>query len=288
MAQYPFCSGKQILARLIRNTGGKLPSAYHDDILEWMPEVIDMLCQTNTVTIKSTPSCGEPKALWATNHLVCLPSDRINIIAVEDQYGRRIPEAAVDTDLSSPTQRYISGSGSVNDPRATVFSVNPLNHQTADGTPTTQPGSTVPVYGEDVTNTSSTNNTSMCYKLAGNYMQTSFQEGFVKIHYYARVLDESGYPMIPDNENFKSACAWYILSMLIGAGYEHKVFSFRDCEAQFEKYAARAAGEIGLMSPETMAKVNRVTVRLIEPFRFYEDFFTGAEQPEIITKRIND
>jgi hypothetical protein len=36
MAQVPFTSAKQILARVARNTGGKLPSMYHDDILEWI------------------------------------------------------------------------------------------------------------------------------------------------------------------------------------------------------------------------------------------------------------
>jgi hypothetical protein len=99
MAQVPFTSAKQILARVARNTGGKLPSMYHDDILEWIPEGIDLLSNTNSVEVVSTPSSGCGGEQLVSNHVLCIPKDLCGLIAIEDEYGRIIPMGGDITDL---------------------------------------------------------------------------------------------------------------------------------------------------------------------------------------------
>ena len=223
MANYSYQSAKRVLADVARNTGGKLPSRYHDDILEWLGEGIDLLSNTNILETVSTPSIEEPKAFYTKNHVVCLPAGLMGILAVEDQYGAIIPNGGDVTDVTSRSARY--SSPSFND-RVVVFEVNPLQHQTSDGTPTEKPGTSIPVYGEDINAPTPSSNGPSYYKVSGNYLQTSFEEGFVKIHYLRRVLGKDGYPMIPDNQNFRTALYWYIMMMLIGAGYRHQIFSF--------------------------------------------------------------
>lgn len=274
MAYVNFCSAKEILPKIARNTGGKLPSQYMDDILEWIAEGIDLLSNTRTLITKSTPSCGEGKALQVVNHVVCLPKDLISVLAVEDENGCVIRAGGDITDLPSRTERYDVNFTDSN-ARATVFAVNPMTHQTQDGTPTTKPGPVVPLYGQDIQQVSLYKGSSY-YKIVGHYLQTSFETGFVKLHYLARPLDAEGYPQIPDNENFKTALYWYVLMMLIGAGYEHKVFDYETCSEKYEKYGARAINEITYPSLDDTARMNRTWVRLMPPTNFYSDFFINS------------
>jgi hypothetical protein len=281
MAATRQCSAKEVLAKLIRMTGGKLPSVYYDDILEWIPEAIDLLSQTKTFETTSTPAIGCGKSAVVANHIYCMPKDLVSIIAIEDSYGRLIPEGGDITDLRTQTTRaHVFPS----EGRATVFAVNPLDHQTSDGTPTTAPGTSIPIYGEDIELIAEDSSRPAYYKISGNYIQFSFECGDIRLHYLKRPLDKEGYPLIPDNENFKLACAYYVMSMLIAAGYEHKIFSYQQCQDEFEKFGGRAIGEISYPSLDTVARVNRSFIRLIPPYHMYSDFFIGSEQGEILNK----
>lgn len=271
------------MAKVIRNTGYKLPSIYHDDILEWIPEGLRMLGVTNAYVTKSTGNCNDPDALQVKNHCVRLPRGFQTILAVEDENGRIVSEGGDVTDLTNPSTRAHRGAVT-EDIRPSVFNTNPNYHQTSDGTPTTKPGTSIPLYGEDIQPTSNSTITNHYYKIQGNYLQISFEEGFVKIHYLAIDTCKDGYPLVPDNENFTQALYWYVLMMLIGAGYEHKVFSYEKAESEFDKYAAKAIAEVSYPSLDTAARINRSTIRLIPPYNFYEDFFIGSEKPERLNK----
>lgn len=279
MAQTKQCSAKEILAIVIRNTGNKIPSVYFDDILEWIPEAIDLLSNTKTLEITSTPSLGCGGAEEVKNHVICIPKEMVSLIAVEDENGRIIPEGGDITDLTNQSTRQHQ---TASDSRASVFNVNPLNHQTSDGAETSEPGTSIPIYGSDIELGASSVTRPAYYKISGNYIQFSFEEGFVKLHYLKRPLDKEGYPLIPDNQNFKNACAWYVLAALIGAGFEHKVFSYDEAYAKFELFGGRAINEITYPSLDTMARINRSTVRLIPPYHAYEDFFVNTEQTQQI------
>lgn len=281
MAQTRQCSGKEILAKLIRMTGGKLPSVYYDDILEWIPEAIDLLSQTKTFETTSTPEIGCGKYAQVKNHIYCMPKDLVSILAIEDCYGRIIREGGDITDLRTQTTRAHTFPS---ESRVTVFEVNPLTHQTSDGTPTTAPGTSIPIYGQDIELQAEDSSRPAYYKISGNYIQFSFEEGDIRIHYLKRPLDKDGYPLIPDNENFKLATAYYVMSMLIAAGYEHKIFSYQQCQEEFEKFGGRALAEISYPSLDSVARLNRSFIRLVPPFHFYEDFFVASERGEILNK----
>jgi len=281
MPNFAMVSAKEILARVIRGTGYKLPSTYHDDILEWIPEGLGMLQVTNTLLITSTGDMNCPGEILLSNHCAALPCGFVTILAVEDENGYRLPEAGDITDFTSQTSKRHATQTAA---RVSTFSVNPFQHQTQDGTPTTAPGSSIPVYGQDLEAVNSQSRSQKYYRIQGNMIQTSFEEGFIKLHYLSLPVDKEGYPLIPDNENFKQALEWHIIKRLIGAGYEHKVFNYEKADEQFEKYAARGMGEVSYRSLDTAARVHNSNIRLIPPHHFQEDFFINSEQSERIYK----
>lgn len=284
MSKYRFVSAKEVLAKVIRGLNYRLPSTYADDILEWIPEGMGLLRVTNALVTTSTAEQYCPGELIVRNHCVELPCGFVSILALEDEYGRRIPEGGDVTDFSKQTSIRHRGAGTPNDARVSTFAVDPYTHQTSDGLPADEPTSSFPFLGEDVSQVTTTPRTTYYYKLVGNHIQTSFESGFVRLHYLSLPVDVEGYPMIPDDENYKLALEWHILKRLIGSGYEHPVFKYDYADQQWERYAGRAIASVSFYTPEGAAKLNRAIVRLIPPYAYYENFGVGSEQPERLSK----
>lgn len=281
MSKYRFVSGKEVIARVIRGLNYRLPSSYLDDLLEFVGEGLSQLAVTNSLVTTSTGNVDCPGELVVRNHCVSLPCGFVSVLAVEDQYGRRLPEGSDTTDITNQSSlRHIFP----NESRPNTFNVDPYVHQTSSGPPDEEPEAAVPYYGEDLTPNTTTTRSSHYYKIQGNYIQTSFEEGFIKLHYLTIPVDKEGYPLIPDNDTFKQALEWYVLKRLIGSGYQHPVFKYEYCEQMFEKYAGRALNEISYYTPDGAAKLNRSFVRLIPPATLWDDFNISGEQPETLRK----
>lgn len=282
MSKFPLVSAKTVLARTIRALGYKLPSTYVDDVLEWIAEGLGMIQVTNSLITTSTGNENCPGEIRIKNHCACLPCGLVSILAVEDEHGRRLPEGTDTTDITSQTSLRHHR---LEEARPNTFNVNPYVHQTEDGLPSdTAPSASVPYFGQDIEKNDDTRKRHHYYKVQGNYIQTSFEEGYVKIHYLTIPVDKEGYPLIPDNEAFKQALEWHIIRRLIGSGYKHPVFSYEYADNQFEKYAARGVNEVSYYTPDGAAKLNRSLIRLIPPHHYYEDFGVGAEQSERLIK----
>lgn len=283
MAKTTFVSAKVVLARVIRALGYRLPANYQDDILEWTAEGLGMLQITNSLNLTSSGAIDCPGELLISNHCVALPCGFVQLVAVEDENGIRIPEGGDQTDITLQTSRRHATEDTA---RPSVFEVNPYVYQTTDGLPSDDADDIQSwrLNGEDIEDSTVAQSAPKYYKINGNYIQTSFETGFIRMHYYALPVDKEGYPLIPDNENFIQALEWHVIRRLIGAGYQHPVFSWDKANDQFEIYAARGISEVSYPSPENIARINRSTVRLIQPYNFYEDFFIGSEQPERLRK----
>lgn len=262
MSKFKFVSAKEIMARVIRSLGYKLPSTYQDDVLEWIGEGIGFIQVTNSLVYASTGECGDEDELICKNHCVSLPCGFVSILAVENEYGARLAQSSG----VSSNSRYMDNS------RISVFETNPYWHQTSDGLPTDKPGTSIPLYGEDIHQATEVTNGSF-YDIRGNYLQTSFESGFVRVHYLSVPVDKEGYPLIPDNENFKQAIEWHIIKRLVGSGYEHKVFNYDYADQQYEKYAARAMNEVSYYTPDGAARAHKSLIRLIPPENYGTSFF---------------
>ena len=265
MPKLPFVSGKEILARLIRGTGYKLPSTYHDDILEWIGEGMNALQVTNTLELKCSGEENCPDEIYVRNYCASLPCGFVSVESLSDENGFAILE---ESSLNSNT----TSSNTL--ARPSVFMVNPFVHQTSDGTtgtPSIDPNIYINIQGGDLT--PAIQSVQSYYKIKGNKIQTSFECGFVTLKYWSIPVCPDGYPMIPDNENYKQALVWHVLRNLIGAGYQHQVFSWDKCNEQYEILAPRAMNEISFYSPDGARRLHNTMVRLMPPTGYSEAYF---------------
>ena len=267
MSNYPMVSAKVVMASLIRGLGYKLPSQYTDDLLEWIPEALEQLQVTSTLVRMITPDKDCGGELIVKNYRVELPCGFQAVIMITDEHGNKLLPG-IDARPNTDTQR-------LQEARAVVFNTNPNYYTTSDGTPTTKPGTSVPLYGQDLTPTAVTNSLHF-YQIQGNCIQTSMCDGFIQLTYYAIPTCDDGYPLIPDNGPFKMAIEFWVLTRLIGSGYDHPTFKYQDALALYEKYAARGVGEISYPSPDKMAKTAKVLTRLMPPTSYQEDFFVNT------------
>lgn len=89
----------------------------------------------------------------------------------------------------------------------------------------------------------------LTYKIQGGYIFTSIKEGTIELSYQAILLDEEGYPLIPDNSKFTRALQAYIkkewftilfdLGKLQAAIYQNVqqeyAWAVGACESEFQK-----------------------------------------------------
>lgn len=268
MPNYRLVSAKEVLARVIRALGYKLPSTYHDDILEWTAEGIGMLQVTRSLEKVSTGDIDCPGEVLVTNYCAPLPCGFITMIKVEDQYGCKILSSSEIENTRSTTSQSA---------RANVFAVDPYATPTSDGSsgyPTENPNTFVNIQGGDLTS-ASISSTNDYYEIQGNHIQTSFEEGFIKIYYLSMPVCKEGYPLIPDNQNLKQALEWHVIKRLIGSGYVHKVFSYDKADEQFEKYAGRAMNEVSSQSLDDAELAFSNNIRLVPPIGYADQFFVN-------------
>jgi hypothetical protein len=92
-------------------------------------------------------------------------------------------------------------------------------------------------------------NVDLTYKIQGGYIFTSIKEGTIELSYQAILLDEEGFPLIPDNSKFTRALQAYIkkewftilfdLGKLQAAIYQNVqqeyAWAVGACESEFQK-----------------------------------------------------
>lgn len=261
---YTTTSVKPVIARVIRNVGKNLPSEYFDDILEWIPEGIKKL-KTN-YTVEEAPA----KTIQIEGHIGALPCGIVGLLAVEycgcrlREGGdvRHLPTAPTDIAKQNELELWETDTETPKNYNPDEFPDNSYTEERR---------------GEDLVRVGNQNQREY-YKLVPNYIHTSFECGEITLYYMRLPVDEEGYPAIPDNENYKTALYWYVLMMMIGAGYEHNIFSYTDCEQRWEKYARMAINEVKYPTVDRMERIYRAFTRLIPPEHFYGDFRVGSEQ----------
>ena len=93
------------------------------------------------------------------------------------------------------------------------------------------------------------NHYDLTYKLHGGYIFTSIKEGVIEMSYRAILVDEEGFPLIPDNSKFTRALEayiklqWYTILFEMGklqqAVYQntHQMYAWAvgACESEFQK-----------------------------------------------------
>lgn len=112
------------------------------------------------------------------------------------------------------------------------------------------------------------------YDIEMGYIRTSVPDCSLRVFYKGIPLDEDGLPLIPDQEDYKQAIYWYVRAMMIGAGFEDRIFSYQYCNDKFELHAARAISSIRYPTVDSMEMKAANLNRLVKiPGDYFNSFF---------------
>jgi hypothetical protein len=256
----------EVIGRVIRNTRIQ-DSSYISDMGEWIPEAMGLM-QTK---VELEPAYEDVQVNF---HMGKLPCGLRWIRAVEWN-GYRIPENNSSKQAGSSKYRNSNVALASTDGFVTVPTA--INGQ-SDGIATK-------LYGYELCGLSSCSvnacnrlslHNKVWYQIEMDYLQFSVPDALVRVHYVRIPLDQNGFPLIPDEENYKQALYFYTRKMMLGAGYEDKAYTMNQLDVEFEKYAARAMGKIRYPSVDSMdMKVERMT-RLVPDPNYFNSFFSGT------------
>lgn len=246
---YSSVSIENVIGRILRNTQLSDMSAMQN-MYEWIPEAMELL----ETQYQLSP---EFKDLSISFHQSKLPCGLIILDAVEYN-GCRLP-------LSNTVRPVHAGAPSTNSSQTVQKSIIGYqeNHITGNG-------SFVSTLEE--LNSRGYAAGEFYYTKLG-YLCTSMKTASVRLFYRVPPLDEQGFPLIPDNGNYKEAMYWWVRGKLLGGGYINDSRQDEDsCLRKFELYGARAVGEITYPSIDRMEMIKAHQVRLIAPMNYWESY----------------
>ncbi len=125
------------------------------------------------------------------------------------------------------------------------------------------------------------------YDIRYPYIHTNFTDTHIILSYTSFVLDDDGYPMIPDNELLHQAMFWYIYKMLLLGGYESKTqqITFDYCDRKAIGYMTAAKGDMLMPSLAQMENIKDMRMKQITPLDEYKRAFRTLTNKEYL--RIN-
>lgn len=251
---YKSVSIKEVIGRVIRNTR-LTDTGFIQDMNEWIPEAMGYMKTNMSLSprwedinidyYKAKMPCGLDTLIAVTYNGYRLKANS----DVRNYDSRKLP-ITDDTVFISDKSLSVVTDNPVN-PTNITYSQLKIDIRTVKGMP--ESGGT--------------------YYTEMDFINTSICTGTVRIYFLGIPTDEEGYPLIPDNENYKQAIYWYVRGQMIGCGYADPVFKYADCVSQFELYAARAIGEIIHKTPDEAETIYRANTRLILPDNSFDSFF---------------
>lgn len=133
--------------------------------------------------------------------------------------------------------------------------------------PPYHPHAHVPVYGEN------------SFKTQGQIIYTSFPEGTVQIAYKAIPVDEDGFPMVIDNENYLAALEAYIKKQVFTIKFETNKISqqvLRNAQIEYGDLCDQLREEFQQPSVSEMESISRMMTSLIPRVREFDNGFKHA------------
>lgn len=122
------------------------------------------------------------------------------------------------------------------------------------------------------------------YSLNNGYIYTSFEEGEVQMAYLSISTDDEGFPMIPDNTQFKQALKYYILWQYAEPSYYRGEVTdkvYNDIKQQYAWYVGAATNAFNMPSMDRMESMKNGLVRLFQGMDHHSQFWNNFNKKEI-------
>lgn len=258
---YKSSSIQEVIARVIRNTRVQ-DSSYLVDMVEWIPEAMGYMRTKQEMKY-------DYKDVEISFHKGKMPCG-LNILQAVEYEGKRL-------NYRNSVKHYATGSSTPTESNAIPLFVSEVTVQNQEEFT----GKENHIWKSDL---KSINECSLhekhYYQTELDYINTSFADGTVRLHFLGLPVASDGFPLIPDNENYKEALYYYVRAKMIGCGYVDSVFKEQELLQRFEAYAARAMGQIKYPSVDVMESRINTHVRFIPPANYWESFFkTDSPEP---------
>lgn len=266
-------SGKEVVYRAIRDADLKGQDFNLGTMLEWLAEGLDLIGCPNAYVNK----------VWCVtveDHRGALPCDLVEVTqaATLMPSGLQLPMREANGTFHPLFLPQGSEVGFINysQPIDIDSDGNPVfNMYNYDETINRQLLANMPTGFTDIT-----------YTLNDNYIFTSFKDGAkVLIAGKAFPVDEDGFPLIPDNEKFKSYLTWHLLMKVFYQGWiKGKTADavYRHAEKERDWYAG-AATTAGLMPTiDKMEAWSQQYLHLIPRLREQNNFFKDLGNAEFL------
>jgi hypothetical protein len=126
------------------------------------------------------------------------------------------------------------------------------------------------------------------YKFNGNYIYTSFSHGTIDIAYDGILLDEEGFPMIPNDPSVEKAIENYIKSQYLGImadmGKDVR-YACEHAEKEYCWYVGKSQANASNMSLDKRESLSNTMNRLILNEKQSKTFYRNMGHPERIRKQ---
>jgi hypothetical protein len=126
------------------------------------------------------------------------------------------------------------------------------------------------------------------YKFNGNYVYTSFPTGTIDLAYDGIMLDNDGFPMIPNDPSVEKAIESYIKSQYFGImadmGKDVK-FAYERAEKEYCWYIGQSQSHSALMSLDKREALSNTMNTLMRNDKPHGSFYRNIGYPEKIRKQ---
>lgn len=245
---YKFTSVKEVIARVYRDLEIKDTGRW-TDMIEWSADALEKIGAVQQLT-------PVVKKLTVKNYRVELPCGfyKLNHIYYNG-YPLKLSSSTFGNALVNP---YLN---------ATVDSIT---LDALNGNPAMLTVKTVNYESRDT------------FSINPGYITTSFKEGDIYVSYDSITVDEDGFPMVPDDVNYKQALFWYIASMLQLPSWFNgdKDSKFEACNQMWLKHAGQAGAKAMMPDVVQLENIKNSWVRLIPNINSADTFFMGLNNQE--------
>ena len=121
------------------------------------------------------------------------------------------------------------------------------------------------------------------YSLNNDFITLSAKEGKVCMSYWSILLDDEGYPMVPNDVSYVQAVTWYLTKKLDYISWRKGEISdkvFAKSEQEYEWYVAQASSRAKMPDVDKMENLKRQLLRLKPNPDHYNGFFKYLATPE--------
>jgi hypothetical protein len=125
------------------------------------------------------------------------------------------------------------------------------------------------------------------FKTQGRVIFTSFPEGKVKIAYKAIPVDEDGFPLLIDNENYLAALEAYIKKQVFTVKFDQGKISagiLQNAQTDYAWLAAQLQSEFTIPSLSEMQSITNYITSILPSMRHFDNGFKDLGSREYIRK----